>query len=206
MPSTREKILTAAWTLFSEEGFEAVSIRHVTTAADVNLSSVSYHFNGKSGLIDEIVIKALIPLNKHRIRLLKEAGDEVGNIEDVPLNRIVEAFVRPALRPEEFGGDIKMVTQLVARYLINPHASIPPLLMETMENVYKIFTIVIASQCPGMDLQKALRNLFYSLGAAFMHHSFAWLADENCQKDRGERMDDYLDDVIDFCVKGFKEG
>jgi len=205
MPSTREKILDAAWDLFAEEGFEAVSIRDVTNAADVNLSSVSYHFNGKNGLVDEIVEKAFVPLNIHRIRLLKEAGEEVGNVEDVSLTKIVECFVRPALRPDEYGGDIKMVTQLVARYLINPNAVIPKSLMDTIDSVYKIFSIAICSQCPELDAKKALRNLYYSMGAAFLYHSFAWLVDENCTKDRGEQMDEYLDDVVDFCVKGFKK-
>lgn len=44
MGDTRKEILDAAWDLFAEKGFEAVSVRDVTTAAGVNLASVSSHF------------------------------------------------------------------------------------------------------------------------------------------------------------------
>ena len=122
---TREKILKSAWRLFSKEGFEAVSVRDITQDAEVNLASVSYHFGSKSGLIQEIVIEALVPMNKQRVRLLKKAGDAVGGVENVQMRALIEAFVRPVVCPEEYGGSSDMMARLVARYLIDRDYDVP---------------------------------------------------------------------------------
>ncbi len=70
---TREQILEAAWNLFADRGFEDVSVRDVTNAAGVNLASVSYHFGGKEGLIQETV--------NYRLNL----GEKVGAQQSAPL-------------------------------------------------------------------------------------------------------------------------
>jgi len=44
---TKERILDAAETLFMEHGYEATSLRALTTAADVNLAAVNYHCGTK---------------------------------------------------------------------------------------------------------------------------------------------------------------
>ncbi len=204
MPKTREKIIDAAWKLFSKDGFEAVSVRDVTNEAGVNLASVSYHFSGKDGLIQEIVAKALVPLNKQRVLLLKKAGDEIGRVEDVPLERIIEAFVRPIVCPEEFGGCADMIAQLMARYLIDRDYDVPPAVMESFGDVYKIFSIAIAEQCPGMDLRKALEKLVFSTGAVFMFQSFSGLASKATGGAVDFSMDDFLADAVTFCAAGFK--
>lgn len=47
---TRGKILDAATTLFSERGFEGVSLRDIEVAADVQRGLPAYHFKDKSSL------------------------------------------------------------------------------------------------------------------------------------------------------------
>ena len=42
--NTRERILNSAEVLFAEHGFERASLRALTTAAQVNLAAVHYHF------------------------------------------------------------------------------------------------------------------------------------------------------------------
>jgi AcrR family transcriptional regulator len=41
---TKERILDVAEELFMEHGYEATSLRALTSAADVNLAAVNYHF------------------------------------------------------------------------------------------------------------------------------------------------------------------
>jgi AcrR family transcriptional regulator len=50
MSTAQEKILDAAVELFSEQGFEATSIREICSKAEVNVASVNYHYKGKLGL------------------------------------------------------------------------------------------------------------------------------------------------------------
>jgi AcrR family transcriptional regulator len=47
---TREKLLTSATRLFGKQGFAATSVKQIADDAEVNVSLVSYHFDGKEGL------------------------------------------------------------------------------------------------------------------------------------------------------------
>ena len=48
--TTRERILSAALTCFSEKGYAATTTRVLAKAADVNVATLAYHFGGKEGL------------------------------------------------------------------------------------------------------------------------------------------------------------
>jgi TetR/AcrR family transcriptional regulator len=60
--NTRTKLIEIATQLFSEKGFAAVSIREVTEAAQVNVSAVSYYFNGKEGLYQAVLEEQFAPI------------------------------------------------------------------------------------------------------------------------------------------------
>ena len=47
---TRERILLASQKLFAEKGFDATSVRDLTTEARCNVASVNYYFGGKDNL------------------------------------------------------------------------------------------------------------------------------------------------------------
>lgn len=55
-PGTRERIIKAARELFAEGGYASVSVRDVTSRADVSLSSINYHFGGKDELVQAVVV------------------------------------------------------------------------------------------------------------------------------------------------------
>jgi len=52
---TREALLDAATTLFSERGYRAVSTRDLAEAAGANLAAIQYHFGSKAKLFVEVV-------------------------------------------------------------------------------------------------------------------------------------------------------
>ncbi|WZB63424.1 TetR family transcriptional regulator [Achromobacter xylosoxidans] len=47
---TRERLLLAGLTLFSQLGLEGVRTRQLSEAAGVNQSAIPYHFGGKEGV------------------------------------------------------------------------------------------------------------------------------------------------------------
>lgn len=47
---TQAKLIRAAKTLFADKGYDATTIKDISQAAHVNISLVSYYFNGKEGL------------------------------------------------------------------------------------------------------------------------------------------------------------
>ncbi len=54
--STKERVINAAIQLFFQKGFDATSTRDITNKVRVNSSLISYYFNGKQGLLEEVVV------------------------------------------------------------------------------------------------------------------------------------------------------
>lgn len=54
MISKEENILFAAEKLFAEKGFDATSTREISTAANVNVSMISYYFGSKEQLLENL--------------------------------------------------------------------------------------------------------------------------------------------------------
>src|SRR6185312_15501809 len=74
---TKTRILDAAEAQFMEHGFEATSLRGLTSAAGVNLAAVNYHFGSKEELFQAVLTRRLDPMNQERIELLERlARDE----------------------------------------------------------------------------------------------------------------------------------
>ena len=59
---TRSKLIEMAAQLFAAKGFAAVSVRELTVAAQVNVSAISYYFNGKEGLYRAVLKEQLEPM------------------------------------------------------------------------------------------------------------------------------------------------
>lgn len=52
---TRSRLLQVATKLFSEHGFNGVTIRQISKASNVSISMISYHFGGKNGLYSQVL-------------------------------------------------------------------------------------------------------------------------------------------------------
>ncbi len=67
---TYQKILNEAEKLFATRGYDASSIRDITTNAGVNLAAIHYHFGSKEKLLEKLIKKKLKLLNKQRLSAL----------------------------------------------------------------------------------------------------------------------------------------
>ncbi|EQD66424.1 Transcriptional regulator, TetR-like, DNA-binding, bacterial/archaeal domain protein, partial [mine drainage metagenome] len=81
--STKQRILGAAEALFAQHGFAGASLRQVTTAANVNLAAVNYHFGSKDNLIEAVFRRRLDALNARRhAALAKVEATPEATLED----------------------------------------------------------------------------------------------------------------------------
>src|SRR5689334_14150154 len=96
-PDTKTRILDAAESLFVEHGFEATSLRQLTSAAGVNLAAVNYHFGSKEELFQSVLTRRLDPMNQERIDLLERLERE-SNGKAIGVEKILSAMLIPALR------------------------------------------------------------------------------------------------------------
>ena len=210
MADTREQILGAAWELFSEKGFETVSVRDVTSLAGVNLASVSYHFGGKDGLIQEIVKRCLSPICEYGVQLLKEAEEKYGSYKEIPISEILTCWLRPTLMPEECGGRFDLIMRLTARYLIDADYSVPLPSARLLNVSFESYADAIMSHGYPLSKDQVVKQLIYMEGAAIYA---AGLGGVMMQVVNGHAMDScrvarekVLKDVVSCAMLGFHGG
>lgn len=167
MADTRKEILIAARDLFTAKGFEAVSIRDITNAAEVNLASVSYHFGGKDGLIQETLKHTLNPIFEYSIQLLEDAKLKHGSFREIPLERIMNCWLRPLILPEECGVEFDLVKGLIARYLIEIDYAVPQPSQQLLSQNFKLYTEALQAHCPQLSAKTITKQLIFIKGAAF---------------------------------------
>src|SRR6186713_3343601 len=117
---TKERILDAAEALFMEHGYEATSLRSLTTSAGVNLAAVHYHFGSKEELFQAVLTRRLDPMNQERIDLLAKVEREAAG-RPLSCEKVLFAMLIPALRlarDEKRGG--KDFLRLVGRAYADP--------------------------------------------------------------------------------------
>jgi AcrR family transcriptional regulator len=93
---TKSRILDAAETLFIECGYEAMSLRQITSRAEVNLAAVNYHFGSKESLIHAMLSRRLDRLNQERLKLLDRFDQMLG--ARLTCEHVLGAMFIPALR------------------------------------------------------------------------------------------------------------
>ena len=96
-PTTKDRILDAAESLFAAKGFAATSLRLITTDAQVNLAAVHYHFGSKEALFQAVFARRVGPINIERLATLDQLEAETGT-EGPSLECVLEAFLGPAVR------------------------------------------------------------------------------------------------------------
>lgn len=95
-------ILDASEELFARHGHDGVTLRAVARAAGVDLALISYYFGPKQQLFDTVFQRRAEILNENRLEALAAARYQR---EPVPLERIIEAYLRPLEMAQESDDD-----------------------------------------------------------------------------------------------------
>ncbi|THF60245.1 TetR/AcrR family transcriptional regulator [Pseudothauera rhizosphaerae] len=164
-PETRSRILDAAEVLFVEHGFEATSMRMITSRAGVNLAAVNYHFGSKDALIQEIFRRRLTELNRQRLAALDKLEAEAGGATLKP-SHIVEAFFGTALAlaaDTEHGGHTFM--RLLGRTYTEPNTFVRQFLAEEYAEVLERFLGALYRALPDVPREEILWRFHFMMGA-----------------------------------------
>jgi len=118
---THERILHAAESLFSTKGFEATSVRDITTEADCNVASVNYHFGGKENLYLETFRSLLSEVRDRRIEAMRR---DMATRPDMSLEDFLESFASAFTEPLVDQSRGRFFLGFFAHELNDPH--LPP--------------------------------------------------------------------------------
>ena len=169
LPTTKDRLLDAAEELFSNRGIDATSLRAVTSAAEVNLASVNYHFGSKEGLVRAVFLRRIEPLNDERLELLDSLEITAAGAA-VELEAILDAWVMPALRMGQ-SPEGKRFKRLLGRIYSEPGDSLQTLLRELFGEILQRFSAAIGRTLPELSSEELMWRVHFMLGA--MIHTVA---------------------------------
>ena len=199
---TKGTILDAAERLFADEGFAAVSLRDITTAAGVNLAAVNYHFGSKDALIAELFVLRATAINRERNALLHAAERRAG---PPALREVLRALLDPPLR-WWLGADPAKSTTV--RFIVRAIAEGAPEIRATMESQVghlQRFVVALARTLPALSHAEICWRLHFAMGV--MHHTIGdrkrldALSTGAC--DYGD-VDLVVDRMVEFTAAGFE--
>ena len=105
---TRGRLLDAARALFSERGFEDVTVRDICAAAGANLALVNYYFGDKQGLYREIAEEAVAILRRFNE---VATSPPAGSTAEQKLAHFVRVFLRRVLGGEGWEAWVHRIMQ-----------------------------------------------------------------------------------------------
>lgn len=159
---TRQKILDAAEKLFADNGFEATSLRMITSAAGVNLASVNYHFRSKDELIRAVYDRRLRPLNQARLEALDGYVRSLGNRRP-ELEPVLRAFLAPVVRLRA-SADGGALGRLLGRTYTETSPVARQAVFERMREIARPFTEALRRALPGVGQIELLWKLHFAVG------------------------------------------
>lgn len=167
---TRERLLNQAEKLFARKGFEAVSIREITSAARSNLAAVNYHFGNKKNLYREVFRHRWVA-RTHRVReyFLRQLADN----PHPTLPEIIRAMARTFLEGPLDEAEQHYHIQLMQRELAQPSEVLEMVVEEVMKPYQKEITELIRPHLPANVDEERLRLSVLSMLGMTIYFTFA---------------------------------
>lgn len=201
--TTQARLLDAAEKLFSERGFQGISVREITDLAQANLAAVNYHFGSKAGLIRAIIERHIGPLNELRMRQLAEAEAEAGDV-GVPLEKLLRIFFTAPI--EHFMQRGRQMPNLLARLHQEPTPEIVEVVVSVFRPLANRFLAAMNRTLPHLSEQQIFARAMFMKGAmvhamADGHLLAAALTDGRVGLDDPQFL---IDELVSFCADGFR--
>jgi AcrR family transcriptional regulator len=138
--TTRDRLLDTAERLFAEHGYQATTMRAVTTEAAANIAAVNYHFGSKQALLEA----------------------------EPTVEAIVDAIIGPLIERVGTEPDPARVIRLLGRLFVDPDPEMRALVKAEIADAEKYQLGVLERALPGVpreELWLRMRSMFAVVGA-----------------------------------------
>lgn len=187
--STRSKIVMAALRVFAARGFEAASLKEITTASETNVAAIHYHFGSKEALIREVLQTVADPVNQLRMEMLERQPAGPGRT----LEHVLEALLAPPIRlSADATGDGRLLTRLILQARALPSEFTSTALFQQYDSMALHFVQALRDAEPGLSEADAFWRYAFAIGA--MHYI---VADSDAANHRLNRLSGGLCDTDD---------
>jgi AcrR family transcriptional regulator len=189
MEVTRQRLLDAAERLFAANGFEATSLRDVTSRARANLAAVNYHFGSKEALVRAVFERRLGEVNRRRLALLNGMGRgrpasaaEAASARRRPApEQILHAFIAPTM---DLMKEAPHFVQLMGRCQAEPDSPVHDFVTSRCREVAEQFRRALTAALPEVPVEDLFWRMHFVMGALIhtwtCHRDIERISDGRC--------------------------
>jgi AcrR family transcriptional regulator len=156
--ATRTRLMRVAERLVARSGYDAVSIRDITSAAHADVSAIHYHFGSKHQLVASILEQRLSEMSERRAPLVEalQAAEH-----PTPLD-VVRCLVGPtAERAAKPGRTARQREAFLAA--VADHADFTPMIAQAMEPDIARYMAALQRALPGVPTGVLIRRLLFAI-------------------------------------------
>jgi len=200
LSDTRERLIATSARLFSQHGFDGVSVRQIAKASKANLGAVTYHFGGKEGLFAEVMARTTGEL--------QALGERIVASRKPPQVKLCEMLKTYAFRVMHESPGLKMLfTETMAG-----GARLPPAAIEGMAWRNRVFADIVRDgirkgvfrKC---DVECLSWNFFEMLSSHILcQHLVARINRKGCMGKDGAYSKAYVKRVVKTALDVFMNG
>jgi AcrR family transcriptional regulator len=159
----RERILDVAQALFAENGYAGASTRAIAQGAEVNLAQLHYYFGAKRDLYKAAYLRGAARVTEAR-RVALDAARAAHPAGDIPLERLVRAFVEPfMLNATTAAGCATM--RMHARLHTEPDDIGREVLAQVYDETTLAYTEAFRRALPHLPFETLCWRLYFMMGA-----------------------------------------
>lgn len=158
---TKQKVVDTASALFFQKGFHGTSVRDIAKGASVNVSLISYYFNGKQGLLEYAVTNYY----EHYLTYLDEKMNEyvlLGHAEKLKI--MIEAILQyksehfklTSFIQRELSLDSTFVREMTVTYLAKENHLLRTIFFPLLDKEDRVYRYHLFMQLKGMLLSPYL--------------------------------------------------
>jgi len=164
-PDTKNRIISAAETLFSQHGFAGTSLRNVTSEAGVNLAAIHYHFGTTDALLRAVFTRRIEPVNQRRLEMLDAAEAAAGD-RAPELEAVLEAFLSPIIDlKRDIEGEGIVWSRFIGRIYSEPTEVVENLMREQFDEILQRFLRALGHCLPELGEAEIVERLQFTIGA-----------------------------------------
>ena len=201
---TKEHILDAAETLIAEQGIDAVSLRKITSDAQVNLAAVHYHFGSKEALVQKVFERRIRPVNAKRLEML-DAAEDAATGPNLELEPVLRAFIEPAIRlyAQDSKGPVFM--RVCGRIFAEPSHHLQQTLDDFFSEIVTRFGQAFARALPELEKEELAWRMHFTVGTMIHtlmeHDRLKRFTGGLCTMDEPEAL---IERMVTYCAAGMR--
>ena len=159
---TRARLLDAAREMFSQNGFQSVTVREICRRAEANVAAVNYHFGSKDGLLAEA-------LNFGPLKAMQQANTKANECPRIRLRLFIRDFVLMLLDEKNPSSQC----QIMARELADPTPALDKIVREAIAPLHDFLGSLVREIAGDKVSEAELRCCVHSIlgQCLFYRHS-----------------------------------